>query len=691
MTTRILVICALIVLASANDIILLNQNLGKKVLDAKYEAGPAIWRQVKNVTFQTSGSEIISKIIVTDLRPDKDGVAALAAGGIGQDNVVIELQSPTILRGFDYRVQIFTIASNAVRSATSTTTEKGIFSSFFVPQFVTIGLEAGIEPSKNGHHTRTRLENKNVLRTSSNENSTGLIEKSDAETSTSGGYSTATDLRLDNRHDEVTQREDLNVTSPMPKSIRNSEIQKVEQGDVNSGIKNNNTSTNTEVKSDAMLRSSSITGNMEEKNNTTEKPRNTRDTAAVSKEDNNTVSMVNVAKTLRTIETTSENPVHAIATSSIRERPVEKERNAERSKDDNEDKNTPENSNVGTSKIQSSTEKPRSKRDTSTVTTERLNLTNLRNKNQNNSKETEEPQKDGPSTVSPSSLRRIGDPQDKFGETGTTQNDEGFSKISTTQAPRIARNSEVKNIDTTTKPEADNFNTDNKSEKPADYKFRAWKHPSTKNINEEKEIGTTQASKTLVSTAHKNKAHTDKPTLSDDTDSKPQVHMGVPFRTLSLSSTEIIGGKKNTAEKLRIGRDTVTETTTNDSTGKGNITLRNIETTANPTNSTSPSPINTKKRHKNAVETHYDDASKEYSSPLRGPTGEDHKNQPRTKSGENLNTTPKPRMARDLSYYPSDSYHYVPMRYHSVQNSRTTARAMILLETEMDMPINYKQ
>lgn len=689
MSTRILVICALIVLAGANDIILLNQNLGKQVLDAKYEASPAIWRQVKNVTFQTTNDEIISKIIVTDLRPEKDGVAAVAAGGLGQDNVVIELQSPSLLRGFDYRVQIFTISRNAGRSRISTTTPS-ILSSFFVPQLVTIGLEANIE----------QLQKQNVLRSNANQNKTGQTENPDTEKPNGlGGYSPVSDLRLiiDNkdlniRNNKGTLKEDLNITSPMPTSVRSSEIQKIEDAKVNLGINQNNTSTNTEVQSDESLRTSSITESIEEKNNTTEKSRKTRDTAANSKKDNNTVSTVNVAKKLRTIETTT--------TSSIHEKTAEKRRNSEPSNDDDEDQYISETVNVRTSKLKSysrgsqpnngkdfeTTEELRSKRDTSTVTIERQDLTNLRNnKNQYNSKQTEKSQKDGSSTVSPSSLRRIGDPHDKFGETGPTQRDEGLRKENTTQASRTARTSEVNNSDITARQEVDNLNINNKSEHQADYKFLAFSQSSTQNIDTEKEIGTTQVPKSFLSTELKNIAHTDNSPQNDDKDSKPQVHTGVPFRT-SLPSTENIVGKKNTTEKLRIGRDTITETKNYDRTGKVNVTLRNIETTSNPINSTSPSHINTTKRLKNANETRHGDARFVFHPP-----GEGHRRLPTSESDENLRTSPIPRIARDSSYYSSDSYHYLPMHYRSVENVVTTARATILLETELDMPMDYKK
>lgn len=723
MSTRILVICACIVLASANDIILLNDNTGKQVLDAKYEASPAIWKQEKNVTFQATNGEVINKIIVTDLRPEKDGVATIAAGGIGQDNVVIELQSPSILRGFDYRVQIFTIAPKTVRLTTTTTAASSIFSSFFAPQLVTIGLRANTADDKDGQYSRAQLGN--VLRTNSNNIKS---EKPDEHTSKApSGSSLISNLELiideadlSKRNKHITQREDLNITTAMPRIVRDSETQNIVHTSVNPGIKNNNGSTNSEVRSDAKLPNSYSAGNVEEKDNTTEIPRNTRNTDSII--DNHT------ARTL-------ENSKHPIATSSIRDKSTEQQRNVKRSKDD-EDQNTPENSNVSTSTIKAysnkvkpndgegfqDTEKPRHKRDTSTITKERQDLKNPWNTmNQNNTKQIEEPEKERSSTVSPSSLRRIGDPQDKFGEIGTKQSDEGLRKISTTQAPRSARNTEVKNIDTTAQPKSDTFNTEEQTdfklrtvsqsnqenvndvkkihpnqaprsvrdtevknidsttakpkqenEEQTDSKLRTSLSSSTENNNGVNKISTTQAPGVL-NTQLKNSAPTVKPTYS-----KPKVEVGVPFRGFSASTTEKIASKEYTPETLRISRDTVTETKKDNHTGKVNTTLRNLETTLDLKNSAYP----------NAGVTPTGDASKDFSL-LSGLPGEDHKNQPIT-SGENSNTSPKPRNTRHASYYSSDTYHQVPHR-SEINMAATTAKATILLETDLDMPMDYKQ
>ncbi|XP_026331579.1 cell wall protein IFF6-like [Hyposmocoma kahamanoa] len=467
MSTTILVIWALIVLASTNDIILINDNAGQQALDAKYEASPAIWRQEKNVTFQASNGEIINKIVVTDMRPDKDGVAAIVAGGIGQDNVVIQLQSPTLLRGFDYRVQIFTIARNIGRSNTTTTT-----------------------------------------------------------------------------------------TAPQRRTL-------------------------------------SVTGHTEEKDNTTEILRNTINTA------NHPRSL------LPTVKKTSESPKH-IATFSMTDQTAQTKSNAVQSKDDNEDQNTSENGNINTSKIKAdsfksepndgkgvqSTEKPRRKRDTPTITNGQQDLTNQwNNKNQNISAQPEKPKQDGPSTLSPSSLRRIGDPQDKFDETGThtTQSEEGFRKLSTTQTPRRARNVKVKNIEsTTTKPKPQNLNTSNKSEEQTGVKLRTLLTSSTENNNDVKDTSTTPAPKSRRGTVDKNiESATTKPIPQNfNTSNKSEEQTGVKLRTFLKPSTENNNDVKDTstisAPKSRRG----TEVKHFESTTIEPIIPQNVNTSNKPNEET---------------------------------------------------------------------------------------------------------
>ncbi|XP_053620225.1 uncharacterized protein LOC128680817 [Plodia interpunctella] len=92
---------------STHDIIVGSSTGDKKVFDEHFQASPAVWRQTQNVTINTTDDEVISRIVVTDLREEKDGDAKIVDGGQGQKKVTIELKSPTVLRGYDFNVEVY--------------------------------------------------------------------------------------------------------------------------------------------------------------------------------------------------------------------------------------------------------------------------------------------------------------------------------------------------------------------------------------------------------------------------------------------------------------------------------------------------------------------------------------------------------------------------------------------------------
>lgn len=102
---------ALIAAASCNDLIQ-GPETGRKIYNETKEASPAIWKQKDEVTIRVNDTDVISRIVITDLRPDKDGEVKIVAGGQGQKNVTVELKSPTIFRGYDFRIEVYAVNEN---------------------------------------------------------------------------------------------------------------------------------------------------------------------------------------------------------------------------------------------------------------------------------------------------------------------------------------------------------------------------------------------------------------------------------------------------------------------------------------------------------------------------------------------------------------------------------------------------
>ncbi|KAJ2944982.1 hypothetical protein O0L34_g1879 [Tuta absoluta] len=86
-----------------------NATEARKIFDEKREASPAVWRQVDKITVNTTDTEVISRVVVTDLRPDKDGEASIVDGGEGNQTVTIELKSPTVLRGYTFQIEVYAV------------------------------------------------------------------------------------------------------------------------------------------------------------------------------------------------------------------------------------------------------------------------------------------------------------------------------------------------------------------------------------------------------------------------------------------------------------------------------------------------------------------------------------------------------------------------------------------------------
>lgn len=106
MESSILILLSSAAVASARDLIL-GSSEGRVFYDRQLYAEPAFWRQVSDVTIETSPFEVVSRLEITDLRPDKRGEAVLINGGVGSRFVTVQLRSPSRLRGFNFRVQVF--------------------------------------------------------------------------------------------------------------------------------------------------------------------------------------------------------------------------------------------------------------------------------------------------------------------------------------------------------------------------------------------------------------------------------------------------------------------------------------------------------------------------------------------------------------------------------------------------------
>lgn len=102
-----------IVVTNCNDLFLGYPDVASKMIYSKvHELDPALWIRSDTFTVNCSKSEVISAIQIMDLRPDKWGEAYVKAGGIGQDYVTIELDSPGILRGYNFWVEVYAIDKN---------------------------------------------------------------------------------------------------------------------------------------------------------------------------------------------------------------------------------------------------------------------------------------------------------------------------------------------------------------------------------------------------------------------------------------------------------------------------------------------------------------------------------------------------------------------------------------------------
>lgn len=112
MYIQILAIFAFVTLVQSESIdIWRNYNVeGRKIYDRKHEASPGIWRRSEKLEIRTN--EKICRVSVTDLRPDHRGCVQIIDGGLDKNYVTIEIKSPTIFRGYSFKIEIYAVPEN---------------------------------------------------------------------------------------------------------------------------------------------------------------------------------------------------------------------------------------------------------------------------------------------------------------------------------------------------------------------------------------------------------------------------------------------------------------------------------------------------------------------------------------------------------------------------------------------------
>ncbi|CAH0714889.1 unnamed protein product, partial [Brenthis ino] len=103
----------LIVHVDCHDLFLGYPDLSSKLIYSKvHQENPALWVRSDTFTVNCTKSEVINAVKILDLRDDKWGEVYVRDGGIGQKFVTIELNSPSIFRGYNFLVEVYAIETN---------------------------------------------------------------------------------------------------------------------------------------------------------------------------------------------------------------------------------------------------------------------------------------------------------------------------------------------------------------------------------------------------------------------------------------------------------------------------------------------------------------------------------------------------------------------------------------------------
>ncbi|KAL4718607.1 hypothetical protein ACJJTC_010651 [Scirpophaga incertulas] len=112
---KVVVLLGVLALTQSHDLAVGKDGVGKKIFDENRAASPTIWQRADNITVNATDNEVISRIVVTDLRPEKDGEVKIAEGGEGAKTVTLELKSPSTLRGYDFHIQVYAAPEGQVK------------------------------------------------------------------------------------------------------------------------------------------------------------------------------------------------------------------------------------------------------------------------------------------------------------------------------------------------------------------------------------------------------------------------------------------------------------------------------------------------------------------------------------------------------------------------------------------------
>ncbi|KAJ0171916.1 hypothetical protein K1T71_012679 [Dendrolimus kikuchii] len=111
-----LLLCLILTLIPSgycNDLYLGYPDATSRLIYSKvHQENPALWVRSQVFTVTCQGNQVINAIRILDLRQDKWGDAYITRGGIGQRFVTIELDSPSIFRGFNFLVDVYAIQTN---------------------------------------------------------------------------------------------------------------------------------------------------------------------------------------------------------------------------------------------------------------------------------------------------------------------------------------------------------------------------------------------------------------------------------------------------------------------------------------------------------------------------------------------------------------------------------------------------
>ncbi|XP_047996378.1 uncharacterized protein LOC125234210 [Leguminivora glycinivorella] len=111
---QVLLTTVFILQVMSHDLLLGYPDVNSKLIYSKvHQENPAIWVRWEDITVNCSRNEVINAIKVLDLRQDKWGEAYIKKGGIGEKSVTIELDSPTVFRGYNFWVEVYAIETNA--------------------------------------------------------------------------------------------------------------------------------------------------------------------------------------------------------------------------------------------------------------------------------------------------------------------------------------------------------------------------------------------------------------------------------------------------------------------------------------------------------------------------------------------------------------------------------------------------